>query len=309
MKISVISPIYNAENIVEELSLRLAEAIEPITSHYEIILVEDGSPDNSWGKIESICAAKSNVIGVKLSRNFGQHYAITAGIFESTGDYVVVIDCDLQDDPKYIADLVKKAEEGFDIVYTTKQERKHSLWKNITASIFNTVFNWLIDNNKQLSASKGVGSFSLMTRQVVDAYKSMGDYKRHYLMILRFLGFPSSSIEIEHKDRYEGESSYTFRKLVSHALDGIVAQSNKLLRITIVLGFFISLVAVLSGLFIVIQALINNFAPGWASTIVVVLFIGGLTISSVGVAAIYIGNIYEQVKQRPLYFIEKKLNR
>lgn len=307
MKISVVSPVYGAEKIIPELVKQVSNALQQITSDYEIVLVEDGSPDKSWEAIEHQCATNNHVKGIKLSRNFGQHYAITAGIHNAEGDYVIVMDCDLQDDPAYIRDLYQKALEGYDIVYTVKEERKHSLIKNMTARLFNSLFNWLIDNKSWKSSSQ-VGSYSLLSRKVVESFRNYKDYRRHYLMILRWLGYKSAFINIQHKERFEGKSSYNLSKLLHHAIDGITSQSDKLLRMTVVLGFFMSIAAFLGGLYIFIRSLISPFQSGWASLSILILFVGGLIITTIGISGIYIGKIFEQTKGRPLFIIDKKIN-
>lgn len=305
--LSIISPVYNAEKIVDVLIERIIAEVSKITDNFEIILIEDGSHDNSWEAVEYNCQKDKRVKGIKLSRNFGQHYAITAGLDYAKGEWIIVMDCDLQDDPKYLHSLYNKALEGYDIVYTQKKERKYSFFKNITASLFNRLFNWLIDN-KQWKSSKNVGSYSILSRKVVEAFKKIKDYRRHYLMVLRWLGFKYTFVEIEHSPRFEGKSSYNLKKLIHHAIDGITSQSDKLLRYTIALGFFISFIALLFGIYIVIRSFISPFQAGWASIISIILFMSGLIIISIGISAIYIGKIFEQTKQRPLFIIDKHIN-
>jgi len=307
MKISIISPVYGAETIVAELVSRISNVMDSLSFDYEIILVEDGSPDKSWDEIEQVCSNNKLVSGIKLSRNFGQHYAITAGLHTTTGDAVIVMDCDLQDNPKYIPILIDEWKKGNDIVYTKKKERKHSWIKNFTARLFNLIFNYLVDN-KSWENSVSIGSYSLLSRKVVDSFLSVKDYRRHYLMVLRWLGYSYSIIEIQHEERFAGKSSYNLSKLIVHALDGITSQSDKLLKLTMVLGFVISTISFLAAIVVVSLAIYTNFSHGWSSLFVLILFIGGLIISSIGISGIYIGKIYEQSKGRPLYIIEKRLN-
>ncbi len=304
-EISIVSPVYRAEKIVHELVKRISEAVSPLTDNYEIILVEDGSPDNSWEKILEACGTNSHVKGIKLSRNFGQHYAITAGIEASTGNYVVIMDCDLQDNPKYISEMLLRCKSGSDIVYTSKEKRRHSGFKNIAANIYFRIFNYLSESQQ---ATDDVGSYSMITRRVADAYLAIGDFHRHYLMILRLLGFSSAMLRIEHEKRFEGSSSYTFRKLITHGINGITSQSDKLLRISINIGFGFFAVSLLWALYILLKYFIIGSLPGYTSMMVLMLLSTGLILMSIGVAGIYIGKIFEQVKGRPLYFIDQKVN-
>ena len=242
--LSIVSPVYNADKIIGELVKRIENEVSILKLDYEIILVEDGSTDSSWKNIEEICKTNTKVRAIKLSRNFGQHYAITAGLFHAKGDWVIVMDCDLQDDPVYIKDLYYKAIEGYDIVYTYKKQRNHSFIKNFTAHLYNRVFNWLIDN-KSWRGSTQVGAYSILSSKVVKQFIELKDYRRHYLTILRWLGFNHTFIEIEHKTRFSGKSSYNFIKLFNHAIDGIISQSDKLLRLTVFLGFILSFLAII----------------------------------------------------------------
>jgi len=305
--ISIISPVYRAEKIIAELIKRIDAVMIGLELTYEIILVDDGSPDQSWEKIEEYCGKHQHVKGIKLSRNFGQHFAITAGLHECRGDYAVIMDCDLQDNPTYIPQMYALANQGADIVYTQKSERKHSLLKNLTASIFFKVFNYLSDN-PNAKASDRVGSFSMLSRKTIDAFKSIRDTHRHYLMVLRLLGFTSATLPIEHDIRYEGKSSYTFSKLLKHAIDGITSQSDKLLRISIGLGFSCFLISIVWVFTLVILYFVKGLVPGYTSLMAVILLSTGLILMSIGIVGIYIGKIFEQVKNRPLYFIDKRIN-
>lgn len=305
--ISIVSPVYGAEHTIDELIKQLAVVLESIDPNYEIILVDDCGPDKSWERIRQNCITHHKVKGVKLSRNFGQHFAITAGIDRAQGDYIVVMDCDLQDNPKYIVEMYEKINEGFDIVYTLKQSRKHSFFKNITAYLFNLLFNYLIEN-KSNKANNNVGAYSMINRKVANAFKSYNDYHRHYLMVLRWLGFKSCYISIEHNERFAGKSSYNFSKLMKHALDGITSQSDKLLRIFVSIGLIISSLSFLSILVIIIVYFTKGLLSGWASTVVFMLFSTGIILTGIGVLGIYLGKTFEQTKNRPKYLIDEVIN-
>lgn len=305
-EISIVSPVYLAEKIVDELVNRICVVCNQENYDYEIILIEDGSPDNSWDVIENNCKKNSRVKGIKLSRNFGQHYAITAGLTSSSGKYVVIMDCDLQDNPKYITSLYNKINEGFEIVYTQKKQRNHSAYKNILATLFNNIFNFLVDNKNMYN--KNIGAYSIISRKVVDAFLLFKDTDRHYLMILRWLGFNNTFIEIIHDNRYEGKSSYNFIKLIHHAIRGITSHSDKLLRISTYMGFLITFLSIIAILTVVVLYFTHGFLSGWASLIISILFSTGLILSSIGILGLYIGRIFEQTKNRPLYIVEKQIN-
>jgi len=305
--LSIVSPVYQAEGIVDELIKRITEEVTSITEEFEIVLVEDGSSDQSWEKIAKNCKADKRVKGIKLSRNFGQHYAITAGLKESRGNYVVVMDCDLQDNPKYIIDLINKSKKGFDIVYTVKNVRNHGVIKNILGHSFHKIFNWLI-NDKTISGHKQIGAFSLLSRKVVNAFCEYNEYHRAYLNVLRWLGFSNTTITVKHDERYHGKTSYHFTKSITLAIDSIVSHSDKLLLISIYIGFTFAMAGFISIIYIVIGFITSGFQPGWASTMVIIIFCTGLILISLGITGVYISKIFMQAKERPLYLIDKKLN-
>jgi len=305
--LSVVSPVYLAEGIVDELVKRITEEVSKITQDYEIILVDDGSEDKSWQKIEENCNKDKCVKGIKLSRNFGQHYAITAGLKESNGDYVVVMDCDLQDNPRYIAALLNKAKDGYEIIYTVKKVRKHGIVKNFFSSCFHKVNNWLV-NDTRISSYDKVGAFTLISRKVVEAFCDYNEYHRAYLPVLRWLGFSNTIIPVKHEKRYLGKTSYSFSKSITLALDGIVSHSNKLLLVSIYIGFVFAMLGFLSIIYIIIKSIEVGYQPGWASIAVLIVFCTGLILISLGVIGVYIGKIFLQAKRRPLYLIDKKLN-
>ena len=305
--ISVISPVYKAEQIVPELVKRIIEGVSVFTDNYEIILIEDCGPDNSWQKIEEECRKNPKVKGIRFSRNFGQHYAITAGLEHAKGDYVVVMDCDLQDNPKYVKDMYAAAVAGADIVFTYKEKRKHSFLKNVTAQLFYRVYNYLLDN-KENKLDENTGSYSLINRKVVNAALSFKEVNRDYLLILQMLGFTKTYLPIQHEKRFEGKSSYNYSKLIKVALDSIASHSDKLLRLSISIGFFIFAVSVIWAIYALYMYFTANITAGYSSIFIFELLGTGLILMSLGVTGIYIGKIFEQVKPRPLYIIDTKIN-
>ena len=305
MRISVVSPVYKAENIVDELIKRIIDSVSVITNDFEIILVDDFSPDNSWEMIQKNCKRDNRIKGIKLSRNFGQHYAITCGLDYSKGDYVVVIDCDLQDDPEFIPRMYEEAIKGNDIVFTRIGKRTHSFIRNLSSKLFLFIFNWLSNNN---SFHDNITCFSMLSRKAVNAFCRVNDAHRHYLMVLRWLGFKHTFVEVEQKSRYAGESSYSYLKLFNHALDGIVSQSDKLLRLSVALGFAFSTFSILMMIAIIVSYFLIGFKEGWTSIIAAILLSCGLILISIGILGIYIGKTFEQVKNRPLYLVDELMN-
>lgn len=305
VELSVVSPVYLGAGIVEELvtQIRTVLAAAAVGS-YEIILVEDGSPDSSWEEIQEVCAQHAEVIGIKLTRNFGQHPAISAGLKHSRGKFVAVMDCDLQDDPKYLVDILQSLRAGMPIVLGRKLRREHSFFKNCTARIFNMVLNRLTDNRNVFGDGR-VGAFSGLSRRVVDEFNQMKDVHRHYLMIIRWLGFPIHYIDMTHRPRLIGTSGYTISKLMIHAINGITSQSTRLLRLFVVCGFSICALALLALVVVLGLYFFQGFKEGWASLICIMLFSMGVLLFALGVVGTYIGQILEQVRQRPLYVVDR----
>ncbi len=303
--ISVVSPVYMAEAILPSLIQRLTDTLTTITSDYEIILVCDGSPDDSWGVMKRLVTECPNLVVVRLSRNFGQHYAMTAGLDLAAGEWTVVMDCDLQDQPEEIPRLLAKAKEGFDIVVARRNSRQHKWWKRATSALFFKVFSSL--SGYKLDSS--VGSFRIMRRPVVDGYCSMRESYRMFAGLIEFLGFKTAHIDVQHAPRHSGESSYNLLRLLRMALDGMISFSNRPLHISIGVGFVLSAASGLYGASILFRALVldDTSVPGWFSTIVGTAFLGGLILLNQGVLGIYLGRLYNQTKGRPLYVIDRVL--
>ncbi len=304
-EISVVSPVYRAEETVFELVRRLTEVLEKITKQFEIVLVEDGSPDRSWERIRECCARDRRVRGIRLSRNFGQHAAITAGLSEARGDWVVVMDCDLQDNPDYIPELYRHALAGAEVVYTEKEKREHGRVKNFFAHGFARVSNWLSRGDQ---ADPRVGAYSMVSRRVVEAFLRMEDVNRHYLTLLRWLGFTSARVQVRHERRFAGRSSYSLTALVRHAVAGIVSHSDRLLYLSVALGFGFLVLFLFAGTALIVAYFQLGFRAGWTSTVVLLLLTTSTILLSIGTAGIYIGKIFDQVKGRPLYVIEQRRN-
>ncbi len=300
--ISVVIPVYKAENLLDELYQRLKVALETITLNFEIVLVEDCGGDNSWPIIERLAESDSRVHGIQFSRNFGQHYGITAGLDHCNGDWVVVMDCDLQDRPEEIPRLYAKAQEGYDIVLALRGKRKDPLLKRITSWGFYRLFSYLAD----IKYDGDSGNFRIMSRQVVDNFCQMREQLRFFGGLIQWMGFPTSSIEVEHAERLEGKSTYTFVKLWKLSSDAIIAYSDKPLRLAVRFGFLMASMSFFYGTYILGRALLYGSAiPGWNSLMVSLYFIGGIIISILGIIGIYLGKTFDESKNRPLYIIRQ----
>jgi glycosyltransferase involved in cell wall biosynthesis len=303
--ISIVSPVYKAKKILPKLVERITTNVSSITDDFEIILVDDCCPENSWELIEKECLKNNKIKGLKLSRNFGQHFAITAGLDHSSGQWVIVMDCDLQDLPEEIPNLYRKAQEGFEIVYARRLKRKDAFLKVILSWIFYKLFSYL----SGIKYDGTIASFGIYSRKVISNVNKFREPMRAFSPIVRWIGFKSTIIEVTHGNRYSGSSSYDIKRLIKLSLDIILAYSDKPLRLTIKLGFFISFSSLLYSLFIFIIYLQGGIkVSGYTSLIISVWFLSGLIIFILGIIGLYISKIFESVKNRPLYIIEEKIN-
>jgi polyisoprenyl-phosphate glycosyltransferase len=300
--LSVVIPVYKAEQCLDELYRRLKVALESISSDFEIVLVEDCGGDNSWQGIERLAVADPRVRGIQFSRNFGQHYGITAGLDVCRGDWVVVMDCDLQDRPEEIPRLYAKAQEGYDIVLARRGARSDPPLKRMTSWLFYRVFSYLAD----IEYDGESGNFRIMSRKVVTNFRRMGEQLRFFGGLVQWMGFPTGSIEVEHAERFEGKSTYTFAKLWKLASETIIAHSDKPLRLAVRFGFLMAFFSFCYGMYILAHALFYGSAiPGWNSLIVSLYFIGGIIIAILGILGIYLGKAFDESKKRPLYIVRR----
>jgi glycosyltransferase involved in cell wall biosynthesis len=301
-KISVVIPVYRCETCLGELYLRLKKVLNRLSPRHEIIFVEDRGPDGSWKTLTVLAGRDSKVRAFRLSRNFGQHAAITAGLSHSKGRWVAVMDCDLQDPPEDIPKLLAKAKEGYDLVKTTRKSKKLSPFRLLAANLYFGMLN--LFNHDHLNGE--YGNFSLLSRKVVDAFLRVHDRDRHYMLILHWLGFKSATLEYEHAERHSGKSSYNLKALLAHAFSGVFFQTTVLLHWIIYVGFFLSLVGLGLSSYIVYLYFYRSIQPGWTSLVVLIVLIGGFIIFSTGITGLYIGKIFQQVKGRPLYVVDEE---
>lgn len=300
LKMSVVVPVYGCPAAVRPLVERLSHTIEQITQDYELILINDACPLGSWSEIIAVSQENVHVIGINLARNFGQACAILAGLDQSTGDWIVVMDCDLQDRPEGILDLYHKAMEGYDVVFARRKDRKDTKLVKALSKSFYKVYNYFTNGNYDGS----INNFSIASRQVIDQFCAMREQTRAYTLFIKWLGFKQAEIDIEADARYEGKSAYSFKKKMNLAYRLITSQSNKPLVLSVQVGMCCAIGAFIFMFYQIARYfLIGNIPVGWTSLIVSIYFMGGLILIAVGILGIYIGNIFNETKQRPLYVI------
>ena len=302
-KIAVIIPVYRAEKIVDELCNRIITNLSKLTDAFEIILIDDSSPDNSWNKIKENTLKDDRIKGYLLSRNFGQHHAITAGIDKADSEWVVVMDCDLQDRPEEIVQLYNKAIEGFDIVLAARQNRKDNLLKKATSKLFYFVLSFL----SGMKFNGEVGNFGIYHKNVINNIKNLREPFRFFVSSVKWIGFNSTTLNVEHDNRFEGKSSYNYKKLISLAVNIIISYSNKPLKMMIFTGIgfaFISLLFIAYNFYLKFIGQITEL--GYTSIISSIWLLAGVILSATGILGIYIGKIYDGIKNRPLYIISEK---
>jgi dolichol-phosphate mannosyltransferase len=302
MDISIVSPVYKAEKIIPELVRRIKESVSKITPHFEIILVEDCGPDNSWQVIKEQSKLHKEIRGIKLSKNFGQHYAITAGLTAAKGEWVVVMDCDLQDQPEEIHNLYIKALEGHDTVFAKRADRRDGFTKKLSSKVFSKIYSYFTDSKYD----NEVANFGIYNKKVIQAVLRIGDSIKFFPLFVKLAGFKATTITVEHAERHSGTTSYSFSKLLSLAFNTIISFSNKPLKLFVKFGLTISVLSFFVGLYYTYLSLTNRIEVlGYSSIIISIWFLSGVIITTIGVCGIYIGKIFDQVKGRPTYIIDE----
>lgn len=303
--LSIVSPVYQTEKIVPELVRQIETNVSKITSDYEIILVEDGSPDNSWGAIKQICQSNKKVKGIKLSRNFGQHYAITAGLDNTQGEWIVVMDCDLQDRPEEIISLYNTALQGYDIVLARRSNRQDTFLKRTYSKLFYRALGYLTGSKQD----ETIANFGIYHKRVIHEIIRMKENIRYFPTMVQWVGFKTIKVDVEHASRIEGKTSYNFSRMLNLALDIILAFSDKPLRLTIKLGIGVSIISLIMIISVLIKWLTGDIVVlGYTSLIISIWFLSGCLLTTLGIVGLYIGKTFEGVKNRPLYIIEQKEN-
>jgi polyisoprenyl-phosphate glycosyltransferase len=298
--VSVVVPVYGCNDCLEALADRVAAAVGGLTGAFELVLVDDRSVDGSWARARQLAVTRPWIRVLRLSRNFGQHAAVTAGVAHSRGAHVVVMDCDLQDPPEAIPLMLAKAREGFDVVLARRGRRPDSLRRRLAKRAYYR----LVRAFGRVDVDPGVGNFSVISRKVADAYLQVGELNRQYLLVLYWLGFERAIIDVPTDERHAGSSSYSAVELIRVALDGLFFHTTVLLGLIVAGGLVVAGAGLLLAVAVVVLHFVHHGPSGWASLATLTLVLGGTILASVGVAAMYCGRIFEQVKGRPLYVLD-----
>ena len=303
--LSVVVPLYNESSLIGELVSRVKNSLESVTGDFEIILVDDGSLDKTWELIEIEAEKEKRIKGIKFSRNFGHHYAITAGLHNSSGEWVIVMDGDLQDRPEVIPDLYNKAVSGFDIVFVSRQKRPEKNYYLVAQKIFY----WGLKRLSGIDFDSSQANFSIINKKVVESYKRFPENARFYGSTIKWLGFSSGNIFADHGTRHSGKPSYTLKKRINLASDIIFSFSDRPLKFSVYFGILVSFQAILGAVWILFRSLRWGYeVSGWPSLIISIVFFSGIIISILGVIGIYVGRVYREVKNRPLYVLDRTIN-
>lgn len=302
MEISIVIPIYKCGECLEELSAQICSAMSSFTCSYEVILVDDGCPLNGWSFIQREVLKRKHFKGIRLSRNFGQHVAIAAGLDNAHAKWIVVMDGDLQDNPAYIPRFYAKALEGNDIVVGISRRRNSSYRKELGSRLFY----YLLGRVSRLEFTSRTGNFGIYSARSIKCVRKMKEQHQSFGLFMGWIGFSRAEVEVIRSRRISGKSSYSLLSSIKSAMHNLISNSNKLMNWMIRLGFAMSAVSLSAGFLLVLRTLYvaPSTAAGWSSVIVSLYFATGLIVGCLGIVGIYIGKIFDQVKDRPLYFIQ-----
>jgi dolichol-phosphate mannosyltransferase len=301
--ISIVVPVYNERETLPELHRQLTERLARVGHDYELVLVDDGSRDGSTRMIQELTRQDPRVRGLSLSRNFGHEAAIEAGMRDARGDAVAVMDADLQDSPDALARLIAAWEEGADVAYAVRRNRKEGRMLRLAFSGFYR----LAGRMMSIDLPEDAGPFSLMSRRAVDVLNAMPEHNRYFPGLRAFTGFRQVAVEVERHERVAGETKYSVSKRISGAINAIVSFSKLPLRAVTVLGFVTAGISIVAGLYVAISSIVgSDLAPGWASLMVVVLFLAGIQLVTLGIVGEYVGKVYDEVRRRPTFVVAER---
>lgn len=305
VRLSVVIPTYKCSGCIHELHRRLSYVLKDLVDSHEIVFVDDGSPENDWEMIHELCSRDPCVRGIKLSRNFGQHYAIHAGLSKASGDWIILMDGDLQDLPEEIPKMYVKAMEGYDSVLARRDDRTDPWLKRLQSWCFYRVFSYLTDS----TLDHRIGNFGIYSSTTIKAVLSMGDSIKFFPTMVQWVGFKKCVIGVNHGLRFQGTTSYSFLGMLRLASGTIITFSDKPLHIFLFVGITISSISFAIATYYLTKYVHGSIAvPGYASLILSIWFIAGIIMAGLGVLGIYVGKTFDQVKNRPEYIIANKIN-
>ncbi len=305
MMLSVVIPVYNEASSLDPLLKRLVAVLDGLDEPWEVVLVNDGSHDNTHQVLATMAASEPRLKVIEFVRNFGHQIAVAAGMDHASGDAVIVIDADLQDPPEIIPALVAQWKAGFEIVYAKRNTRRDGLFKRATAAAFYRLMRQLADVDIPLDA----GDFALYDRAVVDVLRAMPERHRFLRGMRAWTGFRQIGVPFDRDERHAGSTKYSFGKMLSLALDGLTGFSTFPLRLTSYLGWSAAAVGLLAGIWVIVRQIVFGYpVPGWASLIVTVLFFSGVQLIMLGAVGEYVGRVFDQVRARPLYIVRERRN-
>jgi glycosyltransferase involved in cell wall biosynthesis len=302
-QVSVVSPVYGCAGCIERLCERIFAALQPVACDVEIVLVCDASPDDAWARIREVAALDPRVRGLRFSRNFGQHAAISAGLAAARGEWIVVMDCDLQDPPEAIPALLARAHEGFDVVVAERKQRRDNWFKRGASRAFYATLGYLTGERYNAETA----NFGAYHRAVVDAILALPESARFFPLLVRWVGFRRTTLPVQHAERDSGRSGYNLRKALQLALDAIMSFSDRPLRLVVRIGMLFALVSFLFVAYSITRYVAGDIAvAGFTSIIASVWLVGGVSIACLGVVGLYVGRIFGEAKRRPHYIVAER---
>lgn len=305
MKLSIVVPCYNEESVLPKFYEAIKATMAPLNVTYEVVFINDGSSDGTQKALEKYAEQDELIRFVAFSKNFGKESAMLAGLSYATGDYVLIMDADLQHPPSLIPVMLEKAKQGYDQVIAKRNRSGEKLTRSLLTKLYYKFINSLVD----VQLENGIGDFRLLSRQAVDALLSLKEYNRFSKGLFSWIGFNEAIIEYDNIIREEGASKWSFASLLNYGIDGVISFNNKPLRIAIYLGLTVTILDILYVLFILVQIILRGIdVPGYFTTIAAILLVGGLQLFFMGIVGEYIGRIYYEVKRRPHYIVAKTAN-
>jgi len=302
IKVSIVIPVYNEAGNIQLLYQELTAVLSDLRYAYELIFVDDGSKDTSLSALKGLAATDRRVYYIELSRNFGHQYALKAGLDMADGDCVISMDCDLQHPPEVVKILIAKWEEGYDVVYTRRNDDKKLPWlKRKTSRFFYALLNRLSD----IRLESGTADFRLMSRNVMNAFATLNENELFIRGLVKWAGFRQTAIAYDPRERYAGDSKYNLKKMLSFALRGITSFSVKPLQMIAYLGMTLFVISMVLVPYALISYFTGHVVSGWTSLMITVIFFGSLQLLMIGIIGLYLSKLVIQSKQRPLYFIRE----